>query len=476
MLGTQTLLGIAIDDFGVVAAEVCARSGRPEIRRVGALAFEEKLGPDNAKVLGQKLRQFLRANHFSSKRAVIGIPAKWIVTKEIVAPPAAPDVLGDMLGIQAERTFSLNASELIFDYCGPTSTSEKRQVLLAAAQRQIVDQIKEMADAAGLQVRSVTVSALVLGNPGAPGGAGPQQRYGLYTRPTYCEFWSQSNGRLRSVKHVPLAATKVTAADRAELLASTVQRLILLSSEQNQSPPHEVTLYDACGVSDGIINRLNKQLAPQITVSDGNIRLLPDGFDSLGDSENAKSIAAAALAITAVGGDKCSIDFLNPRIGRRKKSGRGRVISWAAVAAVVFVAGAGVFIADWHGRRADIATCTVQLEQMAEDITAAREMVDRISYASSWTSQRPEFLECLRQLTLAFPESSRVWATSLALSEEAEGSLVGKAVDEASFYEVLDGIKQNSAFSAVMMMHLRDAGGSSREKEFAMTFKFKGLK
>jgi hypothetical protein len=26
------------------------------------------------------------------------------------------------------------------------------------------------------------------------------------------------------------------------------------------------------------------------------------------------------------------------------------------------------------------------------------------------------------------------------------------------------------------MMHLRDAGGASREKEFAVTFKFKGLK
>jgi hypothetical protein len=27
--------------------------------------------------LGHKLRQFLRANNFSSRRAVIGIPTKW---------------------------------------------------------------------------------------------------------------------------------------------------------------------------------------------------------------------------------------------------------------------------------------------------------------------------------------------------------------------------------------------------------------
>ena len=474
MLGTQTLLGLAIDDFGVVAAEVCVRPNRPEIRRAGLFAFDEKLNADNVKELGEKLRQFLRTNHFSSKRAVVGIPTKWIVTKEIVAPPATPDALAGMLSIQAERAFSLNASELIFDYCGRTSTSEKSQVLLMAARRQIVNQIKELADVAGLQVRSVTVSALSLDK--ALSETGPQQRYGLYTRPTYCEFWSQSNGRLRSIKHVPMPGASGTAAERAELLTSTIQRLILLSSEQDQSPPYQVAMYDACGLSDGIVDRLNKQLAPEITVSDGKAGLLSERLGSPDSPENAESMAAAALAMTAAGPHKPSVDFLNPRIGRKKASGRRRVTTWAAVAGVVFVVGVGAVIASWQSKSTDIATCTRQLEQISEDVTAAREMVDRISYAGSWTSQKPEFLECLRQLTLAFPESPRVWATSLALSEKAEGSLVGKAVDEQSFYEVLDNIKQNSAFSGVMMMHLRDAGRDSREKEFAVTFRFQGLK
>jgi hypothetical protein len=474
MLGTKTLLGLAIDDLGVLAAEVYVRPGHPEIRRTGFFAFDEKLNADNVKELGQKLRQFLRTNHFSLKQAIVGIPTKWIVTKEIAAPPATPDALAGMLSIQAERAFSLNASDLIFDYCGRTSTSEKSQVLLMAARRQIVNQIKELVDVAGLQVRSVTVSALAFDK--VLSEAGPEQRYGLYAQPTYCEFWSQSNGRLRSIKHVPMAGTSGTAAERAELLASTIQRLILLSSEQDQPPPYQVTVYDACGLSDGIVDRLNKQMAPQITVSDGNTGLLSERLGSPGSPEDAQSIAAAALAMTAAGPYKPSVDFLNPSIGRKKVSSRRRVTTWAAIAGVVFVVGVGAVIADWQGKSADIATCTRQLEQIGEDVTAAREMVDRISYASSWTSQKPEFLECLRQLTLTFPESPRVWATSLALSEKAEGSLVGKAADEQSFYEVLDNIKQNSVFSGVMMMHLRDAGRDSREKEFAVTFRFKGLK
>lgn len=474
MLGTQTLLGLAIDDFGVVATEVCVRQGRPEIRRTGFLPFDEKLQPDNVEQLGHKLRQFLRVNNFTSRRAVIGIPTKWIVTKEIAAPPAAPDAIAGMLGIQAERAFSLNAGELIFDYCGPTSTSKKSEVMLIATRRQVVDQVRELADATGLKARSVTVSALAFDQT-LPGG-GTRQQYGLYARPGYCEFWSQSEGRLRSIQHVPVADTNGTTDERAESLTSTIQRLVTLTSRQNQSPRHEIIMYDACDLSDGIIDKLNKRLAPHIAVSDGNAGLMSNVVQPADGSRIALSVVAAALALATVGAGKPAVDFLNPRIGREKKSGHKCITTWAAVAAVVLVVGVAAVVADWRSKNADIATCTQQLELMREDITAAREMVDRISYAGSWTSRQPQFLECLRQLTLAFPESPSVWATSLALSEQAEGSLVGKAVDEMSFYEVLDKMKQNDAFSGVMMMHLRDTGGASREKEFAVTFKFKGLK
>jgi hypothetical protein len=62
------------------------------------------------------------------------------------------------------------------------------------------------------------------------------------------------------------------------------------------------------------------------------------------------------------------------------------------------------------------------------------------------------------------------------LSEGAGAALVGKAVDEESFYEVLDKIKQHEAFFNVQMIHLRNAGRDLREKEFAVNFEFRGVK
>jgi hypothetical protein len=113
---------------------------------------------------------------------------------------------------------------------------------------------------------------------------------------------------------------------------------------------------------------------------------------------------------------------------------------------------------------------------MSEDIDAARAVVERVSYARSWTSQEPRFLECLRELTNAFPQEPRIWATSLSLSENGVGALIGKALDKRSFYEVLDTIKESEAFSSVQMVYVRDAGRDSREQEFAVNFIFRGSK
>jgi hypothetical protein len=235
-------------------------------------------------------------------------------------------------------------------------------------------------------------------------------------------------------------------------------------------------MYDASGLSDGVVDRIHKELAPQITISNGNTAILANRIGSTDGLEQSQSIAAASLAITTLSAGKLPIDFLNPHIGQKKTTKHGTLTRWAAIAAVVLVVGVGAVIADFHTKRTDIAIYSKQLDDSSDNTAEAREMVDRIKYASSWTSQKPIFLDCVKQLTLAFPEYPQVWATSLNLSEQAEGSLVGKAVDDTSFYEVLNKMKQNEAFSDVMMMHLRGAGGSSREKEFAVTFKFRGSK
>jgi len=90
MIGTRHILGLAIDDCGVVATELCIRSGRAEIRATGEFSWEKEFTAENTKELGGQLRRFLRAGGFSSSRVAVGLAAKWVLAKEIEMPPAAP--------------------------------------------------------------------------------------------------------------------------------------------------------------------------------------------------------------------------------------------------------------------------------------------------------------------------------------------------------------------------------------------------
>jgi hypothetical protein len=473
MVGTRHILGLAIDDCGVVATELCIRSGRAEIRASGEFSWEKEFKAENAKELGERLRRFLKEGGFSCNRVAVGLAAKWILAKEIETPAAAPEALAGMLGIQAERAFSVSPGELVFDYCGKTSASEKGRVLLLAAPRQVVDRIKAITDAAGLRTQFVTVTALACG--GASCATDPTSGYGLYARPTYCEFWGHSDGSLRFIKHVPIGQDG-TPAGYADLLCSTIQRLVLLSSEQEQSAPYQVTAYDACGRDEEILSRINERLKPHITVHDGCAGLLSSGRECFDLSHAAGSVAAVAVAMADTRGGRPEIDFSHPRIGAKRAFEHKRLIGWAVFIAAACLIGLGAVVIGWQRDKRDIAVYTQQLQQMAPDVATAREIVDRVSYASSWMSREPRFLDCLQELTAAFPDEPRVWATSLALSENGTGSLVGKATSEASFYEVLDKIKEDKAFSDVKMIHIRDVGRDSREKEFAISFKFQGVK
>jgi hypothetical protein len=474
MMDSRHILGLAIDDRGAVATELHVHSGRAEIWAAGELIWKQELTADNAAELGDQLRRFLRDKGFSSRRVIVGLAAKWVLAREIDVPPADPEALAGLLGIQAERAFAINAGELIFDYCGRTSATEKRRVLLFAAPRDVVERIRALTEAAGLRLESLTVSALACGK--ALSGAGPACRYGLYARPTYCEFWDQSDDGPRFVRHVPLVKDG-TPADYTASLTSTIQRLILLSSGQGQSPPHRIAAYNACGLSHETVRQVNELLGPQIAVHDACAGLLSKGVRLSDRPEAMHSIAAAAVAMTVMGTDKPPVDFLNPRIGEHRASGRKRIIAWAGGVAAVCFLSLGITAGIWRSNMRAVAAYRAELEGLSGDVAAAREMVDRVAYARSWTSRQPHFLDYLRELTQAFPDEGSVWVTSLALNPDDTGSVVGKTRNEASFYAVLDKIRENkTAFSDVTMTHIRNAGRDSQEKEFQITLVFRGAK
>jgi len=135
----------------------------------------------------------------------------------------------------------------------------------------------------------------------------------------------------------------------------------------------------------------------------------------------------------------------------------------------------GVFLfLDLEDRAAELGRLKERVSSMSLDVKAAEGVAEKVSFVMGWYEERPPFLECLKQVTLAFPEEGAVWATSFTASENRKGSLSGKAVDQKSILSVLDRLKTNNKLSDVKLSDMRE-GGTAGEISFALSFTFNGV-
>jgi hypothetical protein len=425
------------------------------------------LSPANPSELGRRFRQFLKANHFSARAAVVGLPAKWLVARELTIPPAGANTLSGILQIQAERAFALDPKDLVFDYWRRTDSAASGPVLLMAAHRERINQISVLAKAAGLQLLAVTPTSHALRSI----DNNNDSDVGIYMRDDYVEFWSPA-AALPWIKHAARPARR-THEEHGEALRTEIDRMLWLSPGNEQgSTPHRVTLYAGVSLVGKATDELNCSLPGRTTIHDGNTNLLSMGFDADEIGKAGAAGPAAALALAASQDRPLFVDFLHPRMADAKRNHHARTLVWTALACVAIIAALVSVVRDWRQDIRDIATYTQQLDVMSDDIKAAEQMVDRMNHAARWTSRRPKSLEYLRQLTRAFPKEGAVWATTLRIGEDGQGSVIGKSLKEDNVLQLLDAIKKNGFFQNVQMLYMRDAGRDTDEVSFAITFSF----
>src|SRR5687768_4687012 len=153
ILGSSTFLGLAVSDRAISIAEVAGAGAKRAVRKVTTFTLPAGVTLDQPAPAGQALKTFLHENGFTASRAVVGVPAKWLIARENDVPPAAPDQVHAMLSLAAERLSAAESSELVTDFAGKiegTTATAPRKVLLVAMLRQRLEQLNQLAEAAGL--------------------------------------------------------------------------------------------------------------------------------------------------------------------------------------------------------------------------------------------------------------------------------------------------------------------------------------
>jgi len=481
MFRRRTTLGLAVTSHSITVVEVAATNGGGRASRAAVLAVPEGAGLGDPVSLGKALKQFLRSNGFSASRCVIGIEASRLTAREKTLPPAAVASAANILSLMVEREFGSDRKELVFDYSLGTRDAGESSALLVAAPQSVLDQLTAMAGAAGLNLISVTPSTMALA--GATNGDADRDQIILHVFGGGAELVLRARGGIEMMRRLPIRIPAGDGLDRLwgngrmlSELADELRCVVSLLPGAGDDTARELLIWDETGLKPADCDVLSEYLALPVRTCE-----CPDGLElgSARPAPGAQFFAAATMALAAVCARALRIDLLHSRLSPPKRIGIGRWAAWVAIVVAAIAVAVTVLALDWRRDRLEVAALTTRLEDMHDDLAEAEDVIDKVIFARPWYDRRPSYLDCMREVTLAFPQEGLIWTTSLAVQQDMhEGRpvrkvvLSGKAIDESAVLDVLDRLKANPRLSEVKPLYLRQVVRQGRQVAFAITFTF----
>lgn len=452
-------LGIIVGNRSIQVAEIRIATGSAQWVRAAEFQFGESDSLSDPTALGKKLGAFLKQHHFSHGPAVAGIPAQWLMLKEKLLPPASPHALAGMLRIQAERDFSMEPSSLAVDFIGGDESSDGKRAVLIAVLRERVERIKLLLRTAGLKVQSITPASLVLAEA-------MQLPRVLYFGNGGAELMLQSSHGLPLLKYICPASQISGCSGQAAILAlaGEIRRAIALCQNAADSP--ELVIVDDLGIDQSVRKQLSAALETPIRVETKPL--------AAGMALNSNAAGCTALALCLAHPKFVQVDYLHSRLELKPPSKLTSRNILSAVAGFVLLLGLGWMLFDASQSAAEIADLQQKRDDMKEGRETAKTFIARMATTRTWYDKRPNYLECMRVITLAFPEEGRVWASNLSVREDLHGVLTGHAADEKSVLDVLDSLKSSPFLAEVKMLHMHGSGTKVTEISFSISFIYLG--
>ena len=472
-LASNKVLGLAMADDSLVAAEVRLTGGQRLLHRAAMFNFPDNVTLDFPQELGRELKRFLREHHFSARRTVVGIPAKWLVAKQANVPPVTGDELLNVLRMQVEREFRLDPRGLVID-CDASATKghAPSKVLIAAAMRDKIEQLEAMTQAAKLKSIAITSTGMVLASAVGRIAEVGQAEALLQLTPAGVELTLGTNGRLQLVRH--LAATKLPANNEVlpddPQIAHLVGEAMRTMSLADDNPSHAIRIWNGVGLADDALAALTGQLGQAVEqlkpLETMNIR------SPANQSHDDIGAQAAVLAVCGSQPEQLTVNFLEPKL-RDKPAGfdRRKLVWLVAVGAAALIA-VMVLLTDYLHKVQQVGAMRHQVDAQSDQVQQATQLIERIRFARQWFDGRPRHLDVLRQLTLAFPEDGGVFATSLAMNERMRLVLAGCSNDEQGVRDLLGKLQASSSFNNVKLQYMREGDRESNDVVFALDCTF----
>ncbi|HVT82559.1 MAG TPA: pilus assembly protein PilM [Phycisphaerae bacterium] len=418
------VLGLAVGQKSILVAEVQHKGDRHLVSKYGEFVFPEGISLSQPEKLGQAFRDFLRGKGFSTRDAVIGLPAKRLVTRRKEIPAASPAIAASTLRLQAEGEFSSELDNLIMDFAGTPSATEPTSVLLIATKKVVVDECELMAQTAGLKVHAVTSTTVALGRATSrlPGGDGLVLDLGS----SGAELVIQHGTDPAHIRHLNVAPT----GDALGLLAGEIRRT--MASIPRNGTPQTLAVWNT-GSSENPESILEQRLSIPVTSPGLDKLVSTDGSDARA------YVPAIAVALMAMESSGPAIDFLHSRLAPPKEPAMSPQKKLAYAGALLLTVLVALGYKDLSDKDAELKSLQAQnaLKKNVDAVTNAKAEIRRYEDAVNWMPKGPTYIAVMTDLTDLFmrvnPNTSRgsVWVKELNYTGNNTWELKGECTDQS---------------------------------------------
>ncbi|MEZ0264355.1 MAG: hypothetical protein ACAI43_06485 [Phycisphaerae bacterium] len=482
----SSFLGLAVGERSIVCAEVGISAGdRRDVRHAAAFPLPDGAltAPGAAARLastGQALAEFLKRHGFSANRAVVGVPARWLLAVERDLPPAAPDAASAMLRLQAERLAVSETGEMVFDYAGRPDAAAARKVLLVGIPRQRLTALTKLLEAAGIDIAAVAPSALALACGPDAEASGPVVVLGR----TGAELVMCAHGTPRLLRHVSTPAGKDGGPPALGPLSSELARTVAMSGGATvNGSAKDLILWDGVGLTKAQFGELAGRVGMPVTPGDAP-SMLRVGTSTTNGAAAAMAggagefAPAISLALAGLDRKRLPMDFTRSRLAPPKVKRVSTQALWGMIGGALLLA-ALVWLY-WTGAQAESEAETVAAtrKKMEADVKTARASIDTTNYGRGFYDRRTPVLDVLLEVTNTIQPQDPLWATGFTIRSTGTVTLSGRAARQEIVYTLQNRLLINKKFSKVSVSSINQEQSRGREPgatNFTITFTYNPL-
>jgi hypothetical protein len=405
---------LALDwDAGHVHLLAATASKGGQFRIDRALSWPEEQPPTaaTAETFGQRLKEQLREAGVAAAPLLVALGRDRVVLKEVRFPAVPPHEEPGIVRFQAVKELTDPADEVTIDYQSAEAPepSGERKALAVAVRKDVIATYRAIATAAGLKVVAASPRAfgaiaclLKTAEPAPEAGTA----FAVVTAGEKGGEFAVARGEALAFAR-PIAGPALSS--DAALLGEIRRNLAVYAGQAPQHPVRALYTAEGAAATGSVSDRLRDTLAIPVFRFDPLAGLEPPAGSTAG------SFAGLAGLVYLYGrGKELPINFVKPREPKPPADPNRKLLTYAAVAAVLLLLVGGV------GGYSLVAAKQKEVDRLVRaqgeldaDLTKLDTDERRIAAVDQWQKSEIIWLDELYDLTARFPDVNRLRVTEL---------------------------------------------------------------